>query len=380
MFIASGDNSWIGGVYYVKNMLYSLVSNEKAMKEFNIYLYIDKNNHEVFEVFKKYSNIYFIYKDNSRLTSLMNKITSKFLRSSFSFELVKYCSKFDIRYIYPVTNRKYLFLKKESVHWIPDFQHVHLKHLFSKKELTERDKIFEIIAREHSKLILSSHDSYNDYIKLFPQHETGVYVVPFVSAIDETLIKQNTLEQVLRKYEIPDKYFFLPNQFWMHKNHMTVFKAINKLVNEQKINIHVICTGNTSDFRNKVFFSELTDYIQINKLSENIHILGFINRNDQIELMKGAIAIIQPSLFEGWGTVVEDAKALQQRIVLSDINVHFEQKNDECYIFPRMDHDKLADILKIMNEKGIINRNFNGEYIETMSKKYGTKIYEIFSN
>ncbi len=39
--------------------------------------------------------------------------------------------------------------------------------------------------------------------------------------------------------------------------------------------------------------------------------LGFIDRGEQLQLMKNSIAIVQPSLFEGWSTVVEDTKAMQ---------------------------------------------------------------------
>ena len=45
-------------------------------------------------------------------------------------------------------------------------------------------------------------------------------------------------------------------------------------------------------------------------IKKYISILGFISRQDQLSLMRDAIAVIQPSLFEGWSTVVEDCKAI----------------------------------------------------------------------
>lgn len=42
-------------------------------------------------------------------------------------------------------------------------------------------------------------------------------------------------------------------------------------------------------------------------------------------LMKHAIAIINPSLFEGGSTTVEEAKSLLKVIILSGIPVHREQ-------------------------------------------------------
>jgi glycosyltransferase involved in cell wall biosynthesis len=60
-------------------------------------------------------------------------------------------------------------------------------------------------------------------------------------------------------------------------------------------------------------------------LSANIRFLGFIDRAEQLALMQAAQAIVQPSLFEGWSTVVEDAKALGKFLILSDLPVHREQ-------------------------------------------------------
>jgi glycosyltransferase involved in cell wall biosynthesis len=77
-------------------------------------------------------------------------------------------------------------------------------------------------------------------------------------------------------------------------------------------------------------------------LEKEIIFLGFIDRTDQLVLMKNALAVIQPSLFEGWSTVVEDAKALNQTIIASDIAVHQEQLEDKGYYFSPHDYPELA--------------------------------------
>lgn len=42
----------------------------------------------------------------------------------------------------------------------------------------------------------------------------------------------------------------------------------------------------------------------------SIRLLGFVERTEQLCIMKNAAFIVQPSLCEGWGTVLEDAKVL----------------------------------------------------------------------
>ena len=80
-------------------------------------------------------------------------------------------------------------------------------------------------------------------------------------------------------------------------------------------------------------------------LENEIHFLGFISRHEQLVLMKYAIAIVQPSLFEGWSTVVEDAKALNQTVIVSNIDVHKEQIGDKGYFF---DPDNISELANVM--------------------------------
>ena len=64
-----------------------------------------------------------------------------------------------------------------------------------------------------------------------------------------------------------------------------------------------------------------------------------------MQLMRRSLAVIQPSLFEGWSTVVEDARALGKRIAISDIPVHLEQHPPGARVFARDSAESLAAIL-----------------------------------
>ena len=78
--------------------------------------------------------------------------------------------------------------------------------------------------------------------------------------------------------------------------------------------------------------------------------LGFIDRAEQLQLMNYAKAVIQPSLFEGWSTVVEDAKSMNQFVIASDIDVHREQLKNNCRFFSPNDEIALAKIISELHE------------------------------
>ena len=120
---------------------------------------------------------------------------------------------------------------------------------------------------------------------------------------------------------------------------------------KEKRNIKIVFTGRYNDERNKIYVDELKAFIAKHQLEKNILLTGFISRSEQVNLMKHAKAIIQPSFFEGWSTVVEDAKALNKFLVVSDIQVNREQIKNDVLFFDPKDHLKLADYLRKLNDK-----------------------------
>ena len=77
--------------------------------------------------------------------------------------------------------------------------------------------------------------------------------------------------------------------------------------------------------------------------------------------------LFSPSLFEGWSTVVEDAKACNKHIILSDLPVHYEQVSENCDFFERTNEQQLAMLLhKLL--KNSPNESSSKSYDENIKK------------
>lgn len=234
--------------------------------------------------------------------------------------------------------------------WIPDFQHVYLPELFNEKEILRRNNEIVEFAKNSNIVILSSESAREDFKKFIPDLNYKARVLRFVSNIEPSDFKLSK-DEVASKYNLPKKFFFLPNQFWKHKNHLVVFKAMKLL---QQKGIQLILTGNFKDYRQPDYIKELTEYIDNNDLRMNIRMLGVVPYKDLIALMNHSIAVINPSLFEGWSTTVEESKSLGKRIILSDIPVHKEQNPKGGLYFNPNSPEELAENM---------NDVWNGNYI-----------------
>ena len=102
----------------------------------------------------------------------------------------------------------------------------------------------------------------------------------------------------------------------------------------------LVCTGATDDHRDPGYFARLKQ-----DLPGNVRILGVVPRADYLHLLRGAAAVVQPSRFEGWSSVVEDARAFGKPIALSDIAVHREQSPCGAHFFEADDPAALAEAI-----------------------------------
>ena len=240
-------------------------------------------------------------------------------------------------------------LTPPAMYWMPDFQHCHLPHLFSEDELRNRNRLIAMAAERSGHLLLSSHSAAQDFKCFFPEYkQTKTHVVQFSPNITlaDFDIARRTLESA-KKQSLADRgYFYLPNQFWIHKNHKVVLEALKKVSSD----IKVVATGYTSDHRNASHFSELQSFIEEYNLQDKFVVLGLVSRDEVMSLMAGAIAVINPSFFEGWSTTVEEAKVFGKRMILSNIPVHREQCGARAHYFEPNDANTLGVLLEQMYE------------------------------
>ena len=366
LFDFSGDSEWIGGYYYPKNIIYQLVIGG-ALESIDIIAVCDESIAKLFAPIKEKIKI-LKYKQGSRMGRLKSLLIGT-LKTDYIYYYHRY--KFDFLNL----------LSKKAIYWIPDFQEKSFPDLFTTKQLASRKQRAEFISNSISPLVLSSEDCKKDFINYYHSRKQNVFVVHFVSYIIEELkpLNRKYEDQILKKYSLkPSSFICVSNQFWQHKNHIVIFKALEYLYQKGNLgDIMVVMTGKPNDFRNPEYFDKLMKHINNSHIKNNIKILGFVDRTEQLCLIKNSSYIIQPSLFEGWGAVLEDAKVLDKHILLSDIPVHHEQMNYKFILFDPYSYEDLAS--KMMLMKKVYSENVKDGIcdMKTRAKLYSDEFMQL---
>lgn len=238
---------------------------------------------------------------------------------------------------------------KFPIPWIGylyDLQHKYYPEFFKVSDINFRNHEFHRMVNNSMDVIVPSKSVKKDIEKFFSPFPARIHPIPF-SAPGPVYDPRSDLNPTLDKYNIKNKYFIIMNQFWKHKNHELAFRALNKLKEGGISDIDIVCTGATNDHRFPEYFPRLEKYIKDNDLASNIHILGFLPKNEQLALLTGSIAVIQPSLFEGGpgGLASVDAVSYGIPLILSDIDVNHEVVADDISFFDPTNEDMLAEIM-----------------------------------
>lgn len=227
--------------------------------------------------------------------------------------------------------------------WIPDFQELHYPEFFSPQAKSARIRYVEEAGRSATAILLSSESAREDLCRIEPSIGEKGEILRFVADVlpsDQTL----DVRPILRKHAIDGPYFLLPNQFWIHKNHIVIIEAL-RILKARGFAPVVVATGNAEDHRQPGHYRNLLDRARELGVDATFRAIGTVSYPELMALMRGAVALINPSLFEGWSTTVEEAKSLGKAIVLSDIAVHREQSPPRGRFFSASSKEEAADAL-----------------------------------
>ena len=339
-FILDPDSgNWIGGVHYFKNLFYAISADPTSCIQ-PVILTVDVD--ACTRHFPQVEVISLPFTVKSKISkNISRKIFQKPSLSSYILRDYVIENEIDILSHTYVQERVGI----PTIGWIPDLQEKHYPEFFSSSEIKFRDRSTLNHVSQNTCVIFSSQSAKEDATRCYPEYQSKYVVLSFVASFFGTDYSREITSEVVEKYNLPDNYFYCPNQFWKHKNHVILVNSLKKL-RDEGITANIVCSGSSSDYRNPMYFDELFSQVRALGLEDQFTSLGQIPYEDVLSLMFHAKAMINPSFFEGWSTSVEEAKSLEIPVILSDIPVHREQNPSDVLFFDPRSAEDLAICLQ----------------------------------
>lgn len=333
--IAQGGAGWMGGSEYIRNLIRALAA--AGAPEVALFCFADMQN-EWRGCGATLAPVRPIW--NAPLVDRLginNRHLATALRAhpvDFLFPIT-YANRENIGLTFPLRRT---LRDTRWAGWIPDFQHRHLPRFFTPAQSAFRDRGIASLLDEASTVVMSSETAAADLRAFHPGYRGRVEVLRFATS------PYPEWYEPFDGIDLPPRYLAVCNQFWLHKNHLTIFRALSILA-QRGVRPIVLCTGALDEARDPAYPALVRDALRENGIAEHVRLLGLLPRRAQIELLRRCVAVIQPSLFEGWSTVVEDARVLGRPLLLSGIAVHREQAPPGACYFEPESADELAELI-----------------------------------
>ena len=131
-----------------------------------------------------------------------------------------------------------------------------------------------------------------------------------VASVDGCTVKDN-ISKVKQKYRLRFPYVLYPATYRPHKNHDVLINAMRYVYS----NLHLVLT--TGENHDPLRADTLVNKVQKMGLMHRVHVLGHVSVEDFYNLYRGAVAVVFPSLDEGFGIPVSEAQSLSIPVLAS---------------------------------------------------------------
>ncbi|MBS1773382.1 MAG: glycosyltransferase family 4 protein [Bacteroidetes bacterium] len=235
-------------------------------------------------------------------------------------------------------------------------------------------KKFRYAAEHADKVIAISKQTKDDIIQFYNIPENKIEICyQGCNPIFEKEVSQAERQRIKIKYNLPEKYFLYVGSVIERKNLLTICKGLNELRNTLQIPLVVIGTGGE-------YMNTVKEYITKHNLSTQVIFLSenpvantdndFKTAADFPAIYQSALAMIYPSIFEGFGIPVLEALWSKIPVITSNLSCMPETGGDAAYYINPLSTDEMASALgkvatdeilrKQMITKGIVHaHHFN---------------------
>lgn len=140
-------------------------------------------------------------------------------------------------------------------------------------------------------------------------------------------------------YELFDKYIFYPAQFWTHKNHINLIRAI-ALLRDRGMLVNVVLVGSEQNNRKNI-----EELIHAQHLDDQVKILGYVSNDEMVYLYQHARAVVMPTFFGPTNIPQLEGFELGCPVATSGIYGIPEQVGDAALLFDPHSVEEIADCI-----------------------------------
>jgi glycosyltransferase involved in cell wall biosynthesis len=210
------------------------------------------------------------------------------------------------------------FTSVKTIATIFDLSYLHFPEMFNRDDLwklknwtkysIENSKHIITISKFSKKDIIENyHINANKITVAFPGYDKNIF---------RKLDDKDEVKKLKQKYNISKNYIIYISTIQPRKNLSRLIEAFVKIDD-----LVLLVVGKTTGQGKKGWkYQEILDLPQKLGIEEKIIFAGYVPSEELPYLINGAVAFVQPSLYEGWGIPVAESMACGVPVIVSNVS------------------------------------------------------------
>lgn len=231
---------------------------------------------------------------------------------------------------------------------IHDLQHLmqpHFPEVSEYGEVTKREYLYRNACKYATLLIAESEVGKEDILKYYGHliTEDRIRILPpFPPRPTRPPATEAGMAQVKAKYKLPERFFFYPAQFWSHKNHDAIIRALRIARDATGEVLRVVFCGSYTGTHRAHVFENVRQLISQQEIAGQVYYLGFVPDDDMEALYRLSSGLVMPTYFGPSNLPPLEAWQYGCPVITSDIRGIREQTGDAGLLVDPANPEALA--------------------------------------
>lgn len=254
-----------------------------------------------------------------------------------------------------------------------DLSFLHFPESFLKKDLWQLKNWTKFSAENADHIITISKFSKQDIIFQYGIDKNKITVA--YPGYDENTFHpiedKARVNKILKKYVIDNNYIIYIGTIQPRKNLIRLMEAFAKVVESEHLRggLNLVIVGKTKgEGRQGWMYEDILQTPQKLGIENKVKLLGFVPTEDLSYLLSGALAFIQPSLWEGFGIPVVEAMAVGTPVIVSNVSSLPEVVGKAGILVDPYSVDQMEQAIRLMVIDKKLRQKYSKESIAQAKK------------
>ncbi len=198
-----------------------------------------------------------------------------------------------------------------------------------------RDHRFRSLTRNSNVVMVDSEQGKRHVVESYSANPLQVQILPYIAPSYITEARER--DDIDERYSLPAKFYFYPAQFWPHKNHLRLIKALMRAKAECP-DIALVLAGGK-----RLSYPTIMKQVVSAGLQDAVRFVGYVPDEDMAALYKRAHGLVMPTFFGPTNIPPLEAMALGCPVLISGTYAMPEQCGDAAIYFDPNSEDEMSE-------------------------------------